>query len=104
MLAQALLALELELEHATRRQVVAAAIPGGRWPGSLRLLISWRQPPAGAEVVELSLELLSRESMVTGAPVSRTALEQLLAGLMEQLPGLRQQSGGAQLRAGVQQS
>ena len=106
-LAQALLALDLELEHATRRQVVAAATPGGRWPASLRLLVSWRPAESDAEVVELNLELLSRESMVTGAPASRAALEQLVAGLIEQLPGLRQArqaSGGAPVQAGVQRS
>lgn len=89
MVAQALLALDLELVHTTRLEVVAAASSGGRWPGSLRLLISWRQPPAAAAAVELQLELLSRESMVTGAPASRAALQQLVAGLIEQLPGLQ---------------
>ena len=87
--AGALLALDLELVHTTRLQVAAAAGSGGRWPASLRLLISWRQPAAAAAAVELQLELLSSESRVTGAPVSRDALAQLVAGLMQQLPGLQ---------------
>ncbi|MFM7550729.1 MAG: hypothetical protein ACKO7Z_05720 [Cyanobacteriota bacterium] len=92
-LAQALLLLDLELVHTTRLQVAAAASAGGRWPSSLRLLLSWRQPAPPAQSVELTLELLSRESMVTGAPISRAALEQLVAGLMGQLPGLQYRGG-----------
>jgi len=99
--AQALLALDLELVHTTRLQVAAAASSGGRWPGSLRLLISWRQPAAAAAAVELQLELLSRESMVTGAPVSRAALSQLVAGLMQELPGLQAVGPAAAGRPGA---
>lgn len=93
--AEALLGQGLDLVHTTRLQVVAAATAGSTWPISLRLVISWRQPQAAGQPLELAVELLSRESMVTGAPASRLALEQLLGGLERQLPARRRSAGGA---------
>lgn len=84
-LSQALLAMGLEVEQASRLQVVATTgiAPLGV---AVRLVISWSQPLQPTEPVLASLELLSRESMATGAPVSRAAMEQLLAGLTQRLP------------------
>lgn len=84
-LSQVLLAMGLEVEQASRLQVVATT---GTAPlgVAVRLVISWSQPLQPTEPVLASLELLSRESMATGAPVSRAAMEQLLAGLTQRLP------------------
>ena len=84
-LSQALLAMGLEVEQASRLQVVATT---GTAPlgVAVRLVISWSQPLQPTEPVLASLELLSRESMATGAPVSRAAMAQLLAGLTQRLP------------------
>jgi len=81
---QALLAMGLEVEQATRLQVAATtgAAPLGV---AVRLVISWAQPLQPTEPVLASLELLSRESMACGAPLSRTAMEQLLSALTEQM-------------------
>lgn len=84
-LSQALLAMGLEVEQISRLQV--AATTGTAPLGvAVRLVISWTQPLHPEEPVLASLELLSRETMATGAPLSRAAMELLLAGLAERIP------------------
>jgi len=84
-LSQALLAMGLEVEQISRLQVAATT---GTAPlgAAVRLVISWSQPLRADEAVLASLELLSRETMATGAPLSRAAMELLLAGLAERIP------------------
>lgn len=87
-LSLALLAMGLEVEQISRLQV--AATTGTAPLGvALRLVISWSQPLRPEEPVLATLELLSRETMATGAPLSRAAMEQLLQGLAERIPHQR---------------
>jgi hypothetical protein len=92
-LSQALLAMGLEVEQISRLQV--AATTGSAPLGvALRLVISWSQPLSPDEPVLATLELLSRETMATGAPLSRAAMEQLLQGLAERIPHQQVFRGG----------
>lgn len=87
-ISQALTALGLELQQVTRLQVVATCIPGGAWPIAFQVLLSWCTPLPACDAVDISLELQSREPMATGAPITGSALQQLLLGLTQQLPKL----------------
>lgn len=87
-LSQALLAMGLEVEQAGRLEV--GATNGTAQLGvNVRLVISWTQPIQPHEPVLASLELLSRESMATGAPLSRSAMERILNGVTERIPHLQ---------------
>ena len=85
---QALMASGLDLEQSTRLQVAASATAGAPWPLGFRLLISWMAAQSSEQAVALGLELLSREPMATGGPLTRAAFDQVLRALQQHLPGL----------------
>ena len=93
-LSQALLAIGMEVEQAGRLELGATT---GTAPlgVNVRLVITWNQPLNPAEPVSASLELLSREPMASGGPLSRSAMEKILSGLAERIPHLQVMRGSA---------
>lgn len=87
-LSQAIQSLGLEVIQSTRVQLVAND-PGPRNGPSIRILFSWSQQQSDDNTVVVAIELLSRESMGTGAPVTHAAMGALLSGLAEQLGDLQ---------------
>ncbi len=87
-LTQALLAMGLEVEQAGRLQV-GATTGTAKLGVKVRLVISWSPPNQHGEPVLASLELLSREPMASGAPLSRSAIQLILGGLAECIPHLQ---------------
>ena len=53
------------------------------------MIFCWSKPANADQAVEVGVELISRELMGSGAPRTQSAIDRLLKGLNEQVPGLR---------------
>jgi hypothetical protein len=53
------------------------------------MIFCWSKPANAEQAVEVGVELISRELMGSGAPRTQGAIDRLLKGLSEQVPGLR---------------
>lgn len=74
--------LDLEMVHSTALHIVAVSPDNHHWPVGFRVLLGLRSSTSTAHAptatVELCIEVLSRESMVTGAPATKALLGQLV--------------------------
>jgi hypothetical protein len=86
-LGQALLELGAEVVKCSRWQLVADDVSNAEEP--IRMIFCWSQPTNAAQAVEVGVELISRELMGSGSPRTQGAIDRLLKGLSEQVPGLR---------------
>jgi len=86
-LGQALLVLGAEVVKSSRWQLVADDVTNAEEP--IRMIFCWSQPTNAEQAVQVGVELLSRELMGSGAPRTQGAIDRLLKGLCEQVPGLR---------------
>jgi hypothetical protein len=86
-LGQALLELGAEVVKSSRWQLVADDVSNAEEP--IRMIFCWSQPTNSAQAVEVGVELISRELMGSSAPRTQGAIDRLLKGLIEHVPGLR---------------
>ena len=86
-LGQALLQLGSEVVKSSRWQLVADDVTNAEEP--IRMIFCWSQPTNAEQAVEVGLELISRELMGSGAPRTQGAIDRLLKGLSQHVPGLR---------------
>jgi len=86
-LGQALLVLGAEVVKSSRWQLVADDVTNAEEP--IRMIFCWSQPTNAEQAVQVGVELISRELMGSGAPRTQGAIDCLLKGLCEQVPGLR---------------
>ena len=86
-LGQVLLQLGAEVVKTSRWQLVADDVSNAEEP--IRMIFCWSQPTNAAQAVEVGVELISRELMGSGAPRTQGAIDRLLKGLSEHVPGLR---------------
>ena len=86
-LGQALLELGTEVVKTSRLQLVADDVSNAEEP--IRMIFCWSKPANAEQAVEVGVELISRELMGSGAPRTQGAIDRLLKGLSEQVPGLR---------------
>ena len=86
-LGQALLVLGAEVVKSSRWQLVADDVTNAEEP--IRMIFCWSQPTNAEQAVQVGVELISRELMGSGAPRTQGAIDRLLKGLCEQVPGLR---------------
>ena len=86
-LGQALLELGAEVVKTSRWQLVADDVSNAEEP--IRMIFCWSQPANAAQAVEVGVELISRELMGSGAPRTQGAIDRLLKGLSQHVPGLR---------------
>ena len=86
-LGQALLVLGAEVVKSSRWQLVADDVTNAEEP--IRMIFCWSQPTNAEQAVQVGVELISRELMGSGSPRTQGAIDRLLKGLSEQIPGLR---------------
>ena len=86
-LGQALLELGAEVVKSSRWQLVADDVTNAEEP--IRMIFCWSQATNAAQAVEVGVELISRELMGSGAPRTQGAIDRLLKGLSQHVPGLR---------------
>ena len=86
-LGQVLLQLGAEVVKSSRWQLVADDVSNAEEP--IRMIFCWCKPANAEQAVEVGVELISRELMGSGAPRTQSAIDRLLKGLNEQVPGLR---------------
>ena len=86
-LGQALLVLGAEVVKSSRWQLVADDVTNAEEP--IRMIFCWSQPTNAEQAVQVGVELISRELIGSGAPRTQGAIDRLLKGLCEQVPGLR---------------
>ena len=86
-LGQALLQLGAEVVKSSRWQLVADDVTNAEEP--IRMIFCWSQLTNAEQAVQVGVELISRELMGSGSPRTQGAIDRLLKGLSEQIPGLR---------------